>query len=246
MSLLSAISLDVYYGHLHAVRTLSFQVERGQIVALLGPNGAGKTSVIRAVCGLIPVPGDPLAFGGRSLRRVSANHRVSLGMATVPEGRELFPSLTVEENLLMGAYRRRDRKAVRQDLAWVLELFPALAGRRKATAATLSGGQGQMLAIGRALMAQPTLLLLDEPSLGLAPNLVNEVFHLLPRLQVERSLSILLVEQNANMAFAVASYGYVLEAGEMALEGPADALKHDPRVRALYLGGQARHVRRDV
>lgn len=237
MSLLSAHNLDVHYGRLHAVRNLSFQVEEGQIVALLGANGAGKTSVIRAVCGLIRVPGNPLVLRGRSLRRVSADRRVTLGIATVPEGRELFPSLSVQENLQMGAYRRRDRAAVRYDLDWVLDLFPPLAERRRVAAATLSGGQGQMLAIGRALIANPTLLLLDEPSQGLAPNLVDEIFRLLPRLRTERSLSILLVEQNATKAFGVASYGYVLEAGELQLEGPTDKLKHDPRVQALYLGG---------
>jgi branched-chain amino acid transport system ATP-binding protein len=237
MSLLSARDLDIYYGRLHAVRHLSFQLEEGQIVALLGANGAGKTSVIRAVCGLIRVPGNPLELRGRSLRRMSADRRVTLGIVTVPEGRELFPSLTVQENLQMGAYRRRDRQAVRRDLAWVLDLFPALAERRRVAAATLSGGQGQMLAIGRALMANPTVLLLDEPSQGLAPNLVEDIFRLLPRLRAERSLSILLVEQNAHQAFTVASYGYVLEAGELQLEGPTDVLRHDPHVRALYLGG---------
>jgi branched-chain amino acid transport system ATP-binding protein len=237
MSLLRARNLDVYYGRLHAVRDLSFEVETGQIVTLLGANGAGKTSVIRAVCGLIPIPGNPFEFRGRSLRRITADRRVILGIATVPEGRELFPALSVQENLLMGAYRRRDRTQVKRDLAWVLETFPALGERTRSAAASLSGGQGQMLAIGRALMANPTLLLLDEPSLGLAPKLVEEIFRLLPRLQAERSLSILLVEQNVNKAFAVASYGYVLEAGELALEGPIATLKHDPRVRTLYLGG---------
>jgi branched-chain amino acid transport system ATP-binding protein len=219
------------------VRRLSFQVEEGQIVTLLGANGAGKTSVIRAVCGLVPVPGDPLTYSGRPLNHLRPEMRVALGIATVPEGRELFRSLTVDENLRLGAFRRRDRAAVARDLAWVYDLFPVLAARRKQFAGTLSGGQGQMLAIGRALMAAPRLLLLDEPSHGLAPLIVDEIFALIPRLRAERALSILLVEQNANKALTVASYGYVLEAGSLALEGPTKQLLRDPRVRALYLGG---------
>jgi branched-chain amino acid transport system ATP-binding protein len=158
-------------------------------------------------------------------------------MATVPEGRELFQSLTVEENLKMGAYRRGDRSAIRRDLDWVYALFPALADRRRIPAASLSGGQGQMLAVGRALMSSPQLLLLDEPSHGLAPNLVEEIFRLVERLHRERDLAILLVEQNANMALMVASYAYVLETGSLALEGPTDELVRNPRVRQLYLGG---------
>lgn len=237
MSFLTAHNLDVFYGPLQAVRGLSFQVERGQAVALLGANGAGKTSVIRAVCGMIDVPGSPLQFDGRPLKGRGPARRVAMGIATVPEGRDLFHSLTVDENLRMGAYLRRDLPAVRRDLAWVYDLFPALATKRRTAAASLSGGQGQMLAIGRALMSAPRLLLLDEPSHGLAPNLVDAIFEMVPRLQEERHLSILVVEQAANKALGVASYGYVLEAGTLALEGPTAALAHDPRVRALYLGG---------
>jgi branched-chain amino acid transport system ATP-binding protein len=219
------------------VRSLSFCVEEGQIVTLLGANGAGKTSVIRAVCGLVPASGDSLNYAGRRLNHLRPEARVALGIATVPEGRELFRSLTVEENLRMGAFRRRDRAAVARDLVWVYQLFPVLAARRKQFAGTLSGGQGQMLAMGRALMAAPRLLLLDEPSHGLAPLIVDEIFALIPRLRADRALSILLVEQNANKALTVASYGYVLETGSLALEGPTKQLLHDARVRALYLGG---------
>lgn len=227
----------MYYGHLQAVRDLSLRVEDGQVVALLGANGAGKTSVIRAISGLVATPDHAITFDGTPLRHMRADRRARLGIATVPEGREIFSSLTVAENLKMGAYRRRDGSGVRADLKWVYALFPALAEQRNAAAAALSGGQGQMLAIGRALMSRPRLLLLDEPSHGLAPILVEEIFALLARLQRERELSILLVEQNANKALAVASYGYVLETGILALEGPTSELARDPRVRQLYLGG---------
>jgi branched-chain amino acid transport system ATP-binding protein len=235
--LLSVRELDVYYGRLRAVHAVSFDVDRGQIVTLLGANGAGKTSVIRAVAGLVPVARNCIHYDGRRLDHTRPGWRVALGMATVPEGRDLFPSLTVAENLRMGAYLRRDRAAVRRDLDWIYSLFPALAAKRGAQAAALSGGQGQMLAIGRALMADPRLLLLDEPSHGLAPNLVDEIFELIPRLRRERNLSILLVEQVANQALAVADYGYVLETGTLALQGPTADLLHDSRVRMLYLGG---------
>jgi branched-chain amino acid transport system ATP-binding protein len=235
--LLSVRELDVFYGRLQAVHGVSLDVDRGQIVALLGANGAGKTSVIRAVSGLVPVSGKSVAFDGRWLGHMRPGRRVALGIATVPEGRELFRSLTVAENLRMGAYLRRDKAGIRRDLDWIYDLFPALAVKRGASAASLSGGQGQMLAIGRALMANPRLLLLDEPSHGLAPNLVDEIFRLIPRLAGERNLSILLVEQNANQALLVSHYAYVLETGTLALHGPTAQLVHDPRVRALYLGG---------
>jgi branched-chain amino acid transport system ATP-binding protein len=220
------------------VRDLSFEVEEGRCVTLLGANGAGKTSTIRAVCGLVPAAeGSHIELAGEDITRAAPERRVKLGMATVPEGRDLFRSLSVAENLRMGAYLRHDRPGVHRDLDWIYDLFPDLAEKRKGTAAILSGGQAQMLAIGRALMADPRLLLLDEPSHGLAPNLVDEVFQLIPRLQQERKLSILLVEQNAAQALRVASYGYVLETGSLALEGPTEALMKDPTVRELYLGG---------
>jgi len=221
---------------LHAVHDLSFDVAQGQLVTLLGANGAGKTSVIRAISGLIAAPGT-INLDGAPLHGAGPHRRVRMGIATVPEGRELFRPLSVTENLMMGAYTRKDRAAVRRDLDWIFALFPALAAKRQAHAGTLSGGQGQMLAIGRALMAAPRLLLMDEPSHGLAPLLVEEIFQLIPRLQRERNLSVLLVEQNAGKALTVTSYGYVLEAGNLALEGPTDELRHDQRVRALYLGG---------
>lgn len=236
-ALLTVHDLDVFYGRLQAVRRLSLEVNEGQVVTLLGANGAGKTSVIRAVAGLIPISGATLAFEGQRLHGLRPDVRVRRGIATVPEGRDLFRSLSVAENLRMGAYRRRDRVGIQQDLDWIYGVFPALAAKRATSAGSLSGGQGQMLAIGRALMSAPRLLLLDEPSHGLAPNLVDEIFRLIPRLQAERRLSILLVEQNANKALTAASYAYVLEAGSLALQGPTSELVHNARVRALYLGG---------
>lgn len=237
MSSLTVRNLDVFYGRLQAVRDVSFSLADGQIVTLLGANGAGKTSVIRAVCGLVPARPGTIELDGRDISGKGPDRRVRLGIATVPEGRDLFRSLSVEENLRAGAFTRRDRAQITRDIAWVYGLFPALAKKRTALAGTLSGGQGQMLAISRALMANPRLLLLDEPSNGLAPNLVEDVFRTIRRLHEERGLSILLVEQNANKALTVASYGYVLENGVLSLEGPTADLVHDPRIRALYLGG---------
>lgn len=235
--MLNVRELSVSYGSLRAVRDLSFQVDSGQVVALLGANGAGKTSVIGALSGAVAGVSGDLEYRGLDLRRVPARRRVGYGIATVPEGRRLFPSLSVAENLKIGAFHRSDRKGIRRDLEWVYTLFPPLAEKQRQSAAALSGGQGQMLAIGRALMADPRLLLLDEPSNGLAPNLVNEIFSLVPVLQRDRQLAILLVEQNANQALRVASYGYVLEAGALALEGTTRELAKDSRVRRLYLGG---------
>jgi branched-chain amino acid transport system ATP-binding protein len=235
--ILELSDVHTYYGSIQALKGISLDVREGEIVTLLGANGAGKTSVIRAVAGLVPVAGEHILYDGQWLDHSRPGRRVGLGIATVPEGRDLFHSLTVAENLRMGAYLRRDRTAIKRDLDWIYDLFPPLAAKKNANAATLSGGQGQMLAIGRGLMADPRLLLLDEPSHGLAPNLVDEVFDLIPRLRRERNLSILLVEQAANRALAVADYGYVLETGTLALQGPTVELKHDPRVRALYLGG---------
>ena len=237
MNLLNVFNLQVAYGRLHAVRDLSFQIDAGQVVALLGVNGAGKTSVIRAISGTVPGVSGSMEYRGFDLRRVPLRERVGYGIAMVPEGGELFRSLSVADNLKMGAYHRKDRRAIKRDMEWVFELFPPLGEKRKEPAAALSGGQAQMLAIGRALMADPRLLLLDEPSHGLAPILVDEIFRLIPLLQREKQLSILLVEQNANKALRVSSYAYVLEAGALAHEGTTSELARDSRVRELYLGG---------
>jgi branched-chain amino acid transport system ATP-binding protein len=234
--MLSVRELDVFYGRLQAVRRLSMEVQKGQIVALLGSNGAGKSSVIRALCGLTRVSGQSLQFEGRTLNRLRPEQRVALGVATVPEGHELFPSLTVRENLLMGAYKRRGREGIKRDLHWIHSLFPVLGYQGGVLAAALSGGQAQMLSIGRALMSNPRLLLLDEPSHGLAPKLADEVLRVVKQMSLERELSILLVEQNAHKALVTATYAYVMEAGELALEGPTRKLMRDPRVQQLYLG----------
>jgi branched-chain amino acid transport system ATP-binding protein len=228
--------LDVTYGHLWAVRGLSLEVGEGQVVALLGANGAGKSSTLRAIAGLVAARGEML-FRGRLLHSLRADRRVGLGIATVPQGRELFRTLSVAENLMLGAYRRHDRRAERRDLSWIYDLFPVLAERRAMAAGALSGGQAQMLAIARALMAGPSLLLLDEPSEGLAPKLVDQLFRLLPHLQEERKLAMLLVEQNAHRALQVAGHAYVLENGAVALEGASAELARDPRIKRLYLGG---------
>ena len=235
MNRLTVRNLNVFYGPLQAVRDLSFDVPESEIVTLVGSNGAGKTSVIRAVAGLVPVRRATVELDGKSMVSKRPEGRVRLGLATVQENRELFGSLSVDENLRMGGYHRTDLLAY--DLAFVYDLFPALASRRHLRAGALSGGQGQMLALGRALMSAPTLLLLDEPSHGLAPNLVDEMFHLIPRLVRERDLSILLVEQNAGKALKVASYGYVLETGSLSLQGSSQELSRNPRVKQLYLGG---------
>lgn len=235
--LLALTSLDVYYGPIPAVRDVSLQVERAQIVALLGANGAGKTSTLRAVAGLVKPRRPAVTFDGRSLTGVTSERRVRLGIATVPEEAELFRSLTVEENLRAGAYARRDRREVKTDIERVFAHYSDLHRHRRTRAGALSGGQAQMLALGRALMARPRLLILDEPSHGLAPRLIDQVFHHIARINREENVAVLLVEQNASRALEIASYGYVLQNGRLALEGTAMSLRQSEQVRELYLGG---------
>jgi branched-chain amino acid transport system ATP-binding protein len=230
--------IHVAYGKMEAVRGVSLSLQAGQIVTVIGPNGAGKTTLLEATIGLLPSRGR-IVFDGIDLHRLDIEDRVARGLCLVPERRELFGELSVIDNLLLGAYaRRRDREGVRQDLATVFERFPRLAERRSQLAATLSGGERQMLALGRALMARPRLLLLDEPSLGLAPLVVREIFRIIASLR-SSGVSILLVEQNALAALETADYAYVLETGEIAHSGAAAELMHDPKVVATYLGGQA-------
>jgi branched-chain amino acid transport system ATP-binding protein len=218
------------------VRGISLALEQGQIVTVIGANGAGKTTLLAAAMGLLPSRG-AMRFDGQDLRELDVEARVEQGFCLVPERRELFADLSVEDNLLLGAYaRRRDRSAVRQSLDQVYARFPRLQERRRQIANTLSGGERQMLALGRALMAKPRLLLLDEPSLGLAPLIVREIFHIIASLR-ELGVSILLVEQNARAALETADFGYVLETGEMVHSGPAATLMHDPKLIATYLGG---------
>ncbi|WP_298628993.1 ABC transporter ATP-binding protein [uncultured Thermus sp.] len=235
MSLLSVQGLTVRYGPLEAVREVTFSLKPGEALTLIGPNGAGKTSVLRGLLGLAQAEGK-VFLDGEEVRLRSPEALLARGLVLVPEGRALFPGLSVEDNLLLGGFTRfRRRENLRPDLERVYALFPRLLERRRQPAGTLSGGEQQMLAIGRALMARPRLLLLDEPSLGLAPLMVREIYRILGELK-GAGTTLLLVEQNAKVALALADRGLVLEAGEVVLEGPAEALRQDPRVVEAYLG----------
>lgn len=235
MALLAIDHVTVAYDKVEAVRGVSLAIDPGQIVTVIGPNGAGKTTLLGAAIGLLPWRGQ-MSFDGMDLRRLDVETRIERGLCLVPETRELFGELTVSDNLLLGGYsRRRDSVGLKQTLSDVYARFPRLSERRSQRASTLSGGERQMLALGRALMAKPRLLLLDEPSLGLAPLIVREVFRIISSLR-ELGVSILLVEQNARAALETADFGYVLETGEIVHSGPAAALMHDPRVAASYLG----------
>ncbi|WP_340675320.1 ABC transporter ATP-binding protein [Paraperlucidibaca sp.] len=234
MSLLSVRDLTVHYGGIEAVRGISLDVQAGELVSLIGANGAGKTSTMGALGGLLKAGGS-LTYDGVDLSRLPAHERVGRGLALVPEGRGIFAKLTVLENLQMGAYCRNDSSQIAHDLAQQLEQFPRLAERRGQLAGTLSGGEQQMLAIARALMSRPKLLLLDEPSMGLAPILVEQIFRLIERIASE-GVAVLLVEQNARQALEIAQRAYVMESGVITLSGEAKALAADPRVRAAYLG----------
>jgi branched-chain amino acid transport system ATP-binding protein len=236
-ALLSVTDLHVSYGKVEAVSGVSLEMQAGHIVTVIGPNGAGKTTLLAALMGLLPSKGESW-YEAQDLRILSTEERVRRGICLVPERRELFTEMTVADNLVLGAYTRwRNREAVQQDLQEVYERFPRLSERRGQLARTLSGGERQMLALGRALMAKPRLLLLDEPSLGLAPLIVREIFRIVTGLR-ELGVSILLVEQNARAALETADYGYVLETGSIVHSGPAISLIHDPRVIASYLGGK--------
>jgi branched-chain amino acid transport system ATP-binding protein len=236
MALLSIDRVSVAYGQIEAVRDVSLTIEPGQIVTVIGPNGAGKTTLLGAAIGLLPWRG-LMKFDDIDLRRIDVETRIERGFCLVPETRELFGELSVADNLLLGGYARRgDSEGVKKSLADVYARFPRLRERRSQRASTLSGGERQMLALGRALMAKPRLLLLDEPSLGLAPIIVREVFRIIASLR-ETGVSILLVEQNARAALETADYGYVLETGEIVHSGPASELMHDPKVARSYLGG---------
>ena len=237
-ALLEIKDLHVAYGKVEAVRGVTLEMQRGQIVTVIGPNGAGKTTLLAAAAGLMRSHGRVI-YDGVDLAHIDVEERVERGFCLVPERRELFGDMAVADNLLLGAYaRRRNGAEVKQSLQQVFERFPRLAERQRQKAHTLSGGERQMLALGRALMAQPRLLLLDEPSLGLAPMIVREIFRIVASLR-EIGVSILLVEQNARAALETADYGYVLEMGEITHQGSAAALAHDARVVTTYLGGTA-------
>jgi branched-chain amino acid transport system ATP-binding protein len=233
-ALLEIEKLHASYGPVRALHGVDVTVEEGGVVAILGPNGAGKTTALRALCGMVRTSGR-IVFDGRSLAGMATERIVRLGVAHVPEGRGTFPALTVEENLRLGAYTRRDA-AVRADLDRWYEVFPRLGERRRQQAANLSGGEQQMLAIARALLLRPRLLLLDEPSLGLAPLVTRELFAVLGQVKREHGTTMLLVEQNANLALELADHAYVLEAGRTVLAGPAADIRTDEHVRRAYLG----------
>jgi len=234
---LEVSGLEVRYGSVTAVKGISLEVAEGEVVAIIGPNGAGKTSTLRAITGLVPTASGRVVFRGTDVSRWKAHRIVTLGLGHAPEGRRLFPQMTVMENLRMGAYRRRGPAEIGRTLAQVEELFPRLAERRAQLAGTLSGGEQQMLAIGRALMAEPRLLVLDEPSFGLAPMIVREIGRIVRSINRERGVSVLLVEQNARMALGIAGRAYVMETGRVALSGPSATLAESPHVKAAYLGG---------
>lgn len=228
-------NINLYYGVIHALKNISLEVEQGEIVTLIGANGAGKTSTLRAISGLEPIKSGNITFKGSPLNKVPSNKIVSLGLSHVPEGRRVFPELTVMENLELGAYLRKDKAGIKQDLEIVFSKFPRLKEREKQAAGTLSGGEQQMLAIGRALMNRPEMLLLDEPSMGLAPLVVKDIFDTIVEIN-KSGTTVLLVEQNANMALAIAHRAYVLETGKIVTSGNAQDLLNDSAIKNAYLG----------
>lgn len=229
-------NIHTFYGNIEALKGVSLTISQGEIVTLIGANGAGKTTTLMTICGIIQPRKGRILFNGEPIHKETANRIVDLGISQVPEGRRIFPHLTVMENLDMGAFLRRDRAGIKEDLAYIFDIFPVLAQRRNQTGGTLSGGEQQMLAISRALMARPRLLLLDEPSLGLAPLLVKQIFNIIAKINAEQNTTILLVEQNANLALKAAHRGYVLENGRILLSGQADQLQADPNIRQAYMG----------
>jgi branched-chain amino acid transport system ATP-binding protein len=233
--LLDVLELGVFYGGIHALKGISLTVPEGQIVTLIGANGAGKSTTLRTISGLVEAREGKILFRGQEIQNRPAHRIVESGIAMVPEGRRIFVNLTVEENLLMGAFARKDGGEVRRNLEWIYQLFPRLKERAQQRGGTLSGGEQQMLALGRGLMSHPDLLMLDEPSLGLAPKLVKEVFGIIRYIHKD-GMTILLIEQNASAALGVAAYGYVLLSGRITTEGKGSDLLNDPLVKEAYLG----------
>ena len=233
MSLLKVTDLKVSYGGIEALKGVSFAVKEGEIVTLIGANGAGKSTTLRAISGLVQVKGGTIEFGGEDITGMDPQKVVSKGIAMVPEGRRVFSNLTVAENLKIGAYLRKDDLS--HDLNWVYELFPRLKERSWQAAGTLSGGEQQMLAVGRALMSRPKIIMMDEPSLGLAPIVVKGIFDIIKEIN-RMGVTVLLIEQNANMALRIADIGYVLETGTITMTGPGKQLLADPAIKAAYLG----------
>ncbi len=234
--MLKVEGLKVRYGMIEAIKGISFEVHDGEIVTLIGANGAGKTTTMHAISDLVPAAEGSIQLDGVELTKVPGHKIVGMGLAQVPEGRRVFAQQTVEENLILGSYLRKDQGAIAQDMEEVFQIFPRLGERRSQAAGTLSGGEQQMLAMGRALMAKPSILLLDEPSMGLSPLLVSEIFQIIEDIN-QRGTTILLVEQNAKRALAIASRAYVLETGRITLQGTGMELANDERVKKAYLGG---------
>lgn len=234
MALLEVNDLQVYYGVIQALKGISFEVNEGEIIALIGANGAGKTTTLHALTGLIPKTG-VIKYKGENITKLPGFKLVPMGIAHVPEGRRVFAHLTVLQNLKMGAYTRTDKKEIEDTLEMIYKRFPRLEERKNQMAGTLSGGEQQMLAVGRAMMTRPKLMMMDEPSLGLAPLVVRDIFHIIRQLSKE-GITILLIEQNANAALKCAKYGYVLETGKITMQGEGTSLLEDPRVRDAYLG----------
>ena len=228
-------NLSVSYGAIDAVKDISLHVDEGEIVSLIGANGAGKTTTLHTITGLVPAKSGSIMFNGQDLLKTKANRIVTLGMAHVPEGRHVFTRMSVQENLEMGAYSLKDTSHVAEDLDKVYTYFPRLKERRRQLAGTLSGGEQQMVAMGRAMMSRPNTILMDEPSMGLSPKLVKEIFRIIEKLHDE-VITVLLVEQNAKMALSIADRAYVLETGRITMEGKASDLLHDEKVRKAYLG----------
>lgn len=239
MSMLSIKDLQVYYGAINAIKGISFDVEQGEIIALIGANGAGKTTILHTITGLVQAKHGSVMFGGKDLTKTPAHKIVSMGMAHVPEGRRVFAQLSVLENLMLGAYTRKDKAEIQESLKHVFKRFPRLEERRGQMAGTLSGGEQQMLAMGRGIMSAPDLIMLDEPSLGLAPLLVNTIFDTIKEIKA-MGKTILLVEQNALKALSVADNAYVLEQGRITKSGPGKELLKDPAIAEAYLGKAAR------
>lgn len=233
--MLTIKDMNVYYGAIHALKGLNIEVDKGEIVTLIGANGAGKTSTLRAISGLVPIKKGTVSFEGKDITNLPPHEIVYLGMSHVPEGRRVFANMTVMENIELGAFLRKDKAGVKKDMDMVFNRFPRLKERMKQRAGTLSGGEQQMLAIARALMIQPKLLLMDEPSMGLAPLIVQDIFEIIKEIN-KSGTTVLLVEQNAHMALSVANTAYVLETGNIVLSGEAEKLLNDDSVRSAYLG----------
>ncbi|MEK6534967.1 MAG: ABC transporter ATP-binding protein [Thermodesulfobacteriota bacterium] len=229
-------NVETFYGNIMALKGINLSINEGEIITLIGANGAGKSTTLMTICGIVPPRRGEILFLGKPIHRVEPHEIVALGVSQVPEGRRIFPLLTVTENLAMGAFLRNDGGEIARDIEYIFSLFPILKERRHQPGGTLSGGEQQMLAISRALMARPRLLLLDEPSLGLAPLIFQLIFRIIPKINRENGTTILLVEQNANMALKIAHRGYVLENGRITLEGAAESLLNNEEVKRAYLG----------